>query len=86
VFDSWTATNAATGASKVVKTNLYEDVADADYTVKALFKPLKVMDLLMIDLILWMCGRVVVCLYMHVCMYVFVGVCVGVVGRTILLT
>lgn len=42
VFDSWTATNAATGKSKTVKTNLYEDVADADYTVKANFKPLKV--------------------------------------------
>lgn len=42
VFDSWTAVNAATGAAKTVKTNLYEDVADADYTVKANFKPLKV--------------------------------------------
>lgn len=42
VFDSWTATNAGTGKSHTVKTNLYEDVADADYTVKAQYKPLKV--------------------------------------------
>jgi len=34
VFDSWTSINAATGLSKVVTTNLYEDVADSDYEVR----------------------------------------------------
>ncbi len=41
-FELWESTNAATGAKKIVKTNLYEEVADADYTVKAVFAPLKV--------------------------------------------
>jgi len=34
VFDSWTSTNAATGLSKVVTTNLYEEVAAADYEAR----------------------------------------------------
>lgn len=41
-FDSWTATNAATGKSKTVKAQIYEDTADADYVVKANYKPVKV--------------------------------------------
>ena len=41
-FDSWTATNAATGKSKEVKATIFEETADADYTVKANYKPVKV--------------------------------------------
>ena len=33
-FDSWTSLNTATGLVKKVTTNLYEDVANADYQVR----------------------------------------------------
>ena len=63
LFDSWTSTNAATGKSKTVKTNLYEDVADADYTVKANFKPLKVC----CGLVGWLVGWLVRFVWLCVC-------------------